>query len=749
MAYIDKVNKDDQNYDIRDSKAARSVDGTIASHVEQANQIYTDTTQVEKGAFIYRTTAGKLSVATGEASLQYIDGNTVQTGHTDENIVLSPNFASPDTTVELDKATWRAQVQEDGEYVFYCDMDWKLDGRVVDLADYGLTVNGIMDNGDTITVNYAAAVVGQIAIAQPASLISTGYNQYNSETGYAHVIGGHEYRVSGTYTGIAFSPTIGGETTPITLENSKFTPEEDGYVYITGEESTRITSHGPQIVNPVLDVAKFMSYIQTLSYWNLKTWEDVASFSASYEWGSWRISLRDSMSMTIAEDYPMEVDWITYDSIEEDYCWLEGVVAAGVLIALVWSGSRDDDPWAGYTESVVRIPTYSKDGKVLPTLSYGIPSVHGVADRLSFVDKKYIQRIGRKSYSPEELARVEAMGVDYIYDNLNILYVLPEPIVFDIADEFNGVYSVDDYGTEFFTRPDVSTPPAPVPATIVYGNALVDKLRNMLPIQEVGGQLTFDGIKLNSDGVTYLTRSMYDWPETGTKQGIAMWKLPTGIYAFKNPQEGGVYDSQYHVTVYLAASGEPGTVDDSIQHPYRMFIVMRNGAGTYDNTIFIFYSSRVNYDASQNGLYYCLTNYDGVAITARARLLDTSVIFNGDASSVKLGYGAMIDTDIIGSVALGAYSRVTQKGQIDVGSHDVPYYGYNNTEYRLITGLYAPQNAHDAATKGYVDPTTDSSAPTTSTVGRVGQIYIDTTTETAYMCVGVSGSTYTWKQITA
>lgn len=41
-----------------------------------------------------------------------------------------------------------------------------------------------------------------------------------------------------------------------------------------------------------------------------------------------------------------------------------------------------------------------------------------------------------------------------------------------------------------------------------------------------------------------------------------------------------------------------------------------------------------------------------------------------------------------------------------------------------------------------------TAAPTTSTVGSIGQFYVDTATGTGYMCVGVSGSAYTWKQIT-
>lgn len=157
----------------------------------------------------------------------------------------------------------------------------------------------------------------------------------------------------------------------------------------------------------------------------------------------------------------------------------------------------------------------------------------------------------------------------------------------------------------------------------------------------------------------------------------------------------------------------------------------------------------------------------------------TSMVYADPSTQtkVKLGYNAQnngVNTVVIGagaqtganraiaigascyavplsSVAIGYGARSTTQGQFDIGENSGVSSGYNNSNYRLLTGLYDPQNAHDAATKGYVDPTTDSSAPTTATVGRLGQIQIDTTTATAYMCVAVDTVTpaYTWKQITA
>lgn len=78
--------------------------------------------------------------------------------------------------------------------------------------------------------------------------------------------------------------------------------------------------------------------------------------------------------------------------------------------------------------------------------------------------------------------------------------------------------------------------------------------------------------------------------------------------------------------------------------------------------------------------------------------------YQGDTFATAIGsFSQAIESS---TVALGAYSRATVKGQFDIstlanGSGST--LGYNDTAYRLLTGLYDPQSAHDAATKGYVD----------------------------------------------
>jgi hypothetical protein len=147
-------------------------------------------------------------------------------------------------------------------------------------------------------------------------------------------------------------------------------------------------------------------------------------------------------------------------------------------------------------------------------------------------------------------------------------------------------------------------------------------------------------------------------------------------------------------------------------------------------------------DTINIGGYYCGGN--GTVV------LGKSASWRG-GGGVSLGYNAGDSTTYVsGAVNLGAYSKATRAGEVNVGSANTSF-GFNNTNYRVIGGVHDGQDAHDVATIGQITPLTDSTAPTTSTVGTLGKIYIDTSTATAYMCVEVDNITpsYTWKQITA
>ena len=118
--------------------------------------------------------------------------------------------------------------------------------------------------------------------------------------------------------------------------------------------------------------------------------------------------------------------------------------------------------------------------------------------------------------------------------------------------------------------------------------------------------------------------------------------------------------------------------------------------------------------------------------------------------NVLLGYSSTINTSAVnGSVGIGAYSHPTASGQIHVGSTNTSF-GYNNTNYRIISGVHDGQDLNDAATVAQGN-TLATSAPTTSTVGVLGQLYTDTTTMHTYQLGAIDNTDpanpiYTWVQ---
>lgn len=111
-------------------------------------------------------------------------------------------------------------------------------------------------------------------------------------------------------------------------------------------------------------------------------------------------------------------------------------------------------------------------------------------------------------------------------------------------------------------------------------------------------------------------------------------------------------------------------------------------------------------------------------------------------SGIAIGNNASVSG--AGGVAIGANSSSTQQGEFNIGTSNTSR-GYNNTNYRLISGVHDGQNLHDAATLAQGN-TLSTSAPTTSTAGVLGQLYTDTTNMHTYQLTAISGDTYTWTQ---
>lgn len=160
------------------------------------------------------------------------------------------------------------------------------------------------------------------------------------------------------------------------------------------------------------------------------------------------------------------------------------------------------------------------------------------------------------------------------------------------------------------------------------------------------------------------------------------------------------------------------------------------------------FSSRCTVGSDGRAIYSVLigssasipTGGNVVAIGSSATISSKSL----DYGNVGIGANTKILDTVQSSIALGYKAQATRSGELNIGlsSGNV---GFNNTLYRVIGGVHDGQELHDAATVAQGN-TLATSAPTTSTVGVLGQLYTDTTNMHTYQCTAISGNTYTWTQ---
>lgn len=123
---------------------------------------------------------------------------------------------------------------------------------------------------------------------------------------------------------------------------------------------------------------------------------------------------------------------------------------------------------------------------------------------------------------------------------------------------------------------------------------------------------------------------------------------------------------------------------------------------------------------------------------------------SNSSHSIAIGASAKVDSAARGAIALGPGAHATVSGAVDIGASLMTNRGYNNTVYRLLTGLYDGQSAHDAATVAQGN-TLATSAPTTATEGVLGQLYTDTTNMHTYQLTAIDTTdpqnpSYSWTQ---
>lgn len=283
-------------------------------------------------------------------------------------------------------------------------------------------------------------------------------------------------------------------------------------------------------------------------------------------------------------------------------------------------------------------------------------------------------------------------------------------------------------------------------------------------VADAGKFLKADGTwgTVNASSITPLTTADFnanynDWNDTNPANFncIALWKLEDGIYEPQTESSTQDYRLYSTTTNYSDTTSIGGTRQE-------LFIVLRMIPSLYPNTIInidhngvISYrtitvassgatatTNRVSSAVPRSEIYY--TDSTGTPTESRIAIRGTTTgsqsVSIGNSSSAS-GYSAALGSyakatgsvgstavgiyatassdestavgrnttaSADGSVALGSYARATVKGQFDVSTGSKATYGYNNSNYRLLTGLYDGQSAHDAATVGQINATIDA-----------------------------------------
>lgn len=165
-------------------------------------------------------------------------------------------------------------------------------------------------------------------------------------------------------------------------------------------------------------------------------------------------------------------------------------------------------------------------------------------------------------------------------------------------------------------------------------------------------------------------------------------------------------------------------------------------------TSMVFHDPTINRQILIGAKYSSGTNSIAIGYNASAQKTDTIAIGESATpnanNAVAIGHDAVVNNNKNYGVALGAGAYVSRTGEVNVGT-GVSNNGYNTTNYRVIGGVHDGQDLHDAATVAQGN-TLATSAPDTSTVGVLGQLWTDTTNMHTYQCTAISGSSYTWTQ---
>lgn len=239
-------------------------------------------------------------------------------------------------------------------------------------------------------------------------------------------------------------------------------------------------------------------------------------------------------------------------------------------------------------------------------------------------------------------------------------------------------------------------------------------------------------------GAIELTSADYDYPDANPT-GVALWRKDAGMYYWKQGVNVYINNNEQHsyeesavvfkteayyldiLTIYpggdkrtytwykvVASTGAGASIDT---RTYNDILSTANIAQTTGNstenvmsqnaTTSMVYRDPSTMQQVQIGHYAYAGGSNAIAIGGYSLSAYSSQAVG--QSSIAIGIGSKANNKF--SVSFGGTTTAQGEMNIEVyGSTN----GYNDTQYRLLTGLYDGQSAHDAATVGQINATIDA-----------------------------------------
>ena len=507
--------------------------------VALAENLTSDSAQSSAETFIERTTGGTASLSDGDGWIQIIRGTHAHTGYTARDITMSVVPATHTLTASINKTTFLGQVgYTTGTKTFtYNGSSWS-----ENLATYGITITSGTTplSGDSITVEYSTtqtynATLSQATREEGVDGISIEVNDENfwaaiinsgTLTGSLQFTYSSSWDINPSSYGITVTGTpISGDSITITYSTSQSagdplvvpivhsisatidelafeaqmeveekTQGTETFTYNSGAWNKTLATYGITVtgsplngdvitVNYQVEIRGTITHSNPQTFvssgWNLydhtNGYARVLKYSEDYGFGIAGTYTSIGFSTTpMGTPTPITPNNGRFNINEDGYIIVEGGNNTDTQIWMTWSDwttQANGGTWEAYTESVVDFSSVMS-----AYFPYGLMEVGNYRDEINFSSGTATQNIARDSYA--NLATIQALGVDYEYDENYVYYALPTPIVNSIT--VNNQVAAYDHGMEWFT-----TITLPVHVQTTYGVNLKNKLeRDVVTISQ-------------------------------------------------------------------------------------------------------------------------------------------------------------------------------------------------------------------------------------------------------------------------